>query len=108
MHFHHRCDTFIRKKYSSPTSTPNLDFTSYYMCQQFTDKVLLAPSTAEYQSSDEVLRTMIYDPQNNTYKMQYYVDSSNSFGVMIRNNFYCKVKHGEGDTWFKTELMLLE
>jgi len=51
-------------------------------------KNLVAPSTAKFPWGTKGYVTKIDD---NTYKINAYVDSENSFGAMIRTNFSCTV-----------------
>ena len=75
-------------------STPNYKTTAYIMCQLQVQNSLKAPSTAKFPSSIEI---DIHDLGNNTFDMNSYVDSQNSFGAMLRTQFYCKDQYTGSD-----------
>ena len=80
---------------------------AYIMCQNFTDDQLKAPASAEYQPYPD-MKESIENLGNETYSMKYYVDAQNSYGAMIRNSFYCEIRHGEDDLWYIEDLRILD
>jgi hypothetical protein len=63
---------------------------AYIICQLYVEDRLKAPSTADFPSS---LSTDIRDLGNNVFEIRSYVDAQNSFGAMIRTNWYCKIQY---------------
>lgn len=68
---------------------------AWVICQEFVERKLTSPSTADYpwdyRDKVEVVGT-------NTYLVTSYVDSQNGFGATVRSTFSCKVKQ-DGDSW---------
>jgi len=77
------------------------DRTTYaeVMCEQFVEKRLKAPASAEYT-----------DPKTSkagaTYTVGGSVDSQNSFGAKIRSRYVCTVKDNGDDSWTLVDLTL--
>lgn len=67
------------------------------MCEQFIEKRLKAPATAEYT-----------DPETSkagaSYTVKGAVDSENGFGAKIRTPYVCVVKDNGDDTWTLVDL----
>lgn len=65
------------------------------ICKEIVKNSLVAPSTADFPwpSSSDVKRF-----QNNIYEVRSYVDAQNSFGAMIRNDYYCQLQYTGADT----------
>lgn len=63
---------------------------AYIQCQLHVEDMLKSPASAKFPSS---LDTNIHDMGNNTFEIRSYVDSQNSFGAMIRTNFFCKIQY---------------
>ena len=66
------------------------------MARQFVEGRLKAPSTSKFESCYDA--TIVY-LGNQTYEVRSYVDSQNSFGAMIRTNYYVKLKDLYEDYW---------
>ena len=69
------------------SSAPDYKTTAYIMCQLQVKNSLKLPSTPKFPASTEI---NIHDLGNNTFDMDAYVNSQNSFGAMLRTQFYCK------------------
>jgi len=69
---------------------------AYVMCQDFVEKRLRAPSTADFPwgYSDYVT-----DLGGGKYRVRAYVDAENAFGGTVRNSFDCTVKYIGNDKW---------
>lgn len=71
-------------------------------CEDFVKRNLKSPASAEF--TDESV--MHLDKKN--WKVLGSVDSQNSFGAMIRNEFNCEVRFRGGDQWRLLSLTGLE
>ena len=69
---------------------------AWTVCQQFLEGRLKSPASAKYPSGYSNYTTHLGAGQ---YRVTAYVDSQNSFGAMIRNDFICTVQHTEGDSY---------
>lgn len=83
---------------SCEKNTPDIPTTqdACYMSHQFLDKLLKAPSTAQYESCYDAKVTQI---GNNQFVVNSYVDSQNSFGAMIRTKYSMTLKYLGNDNW---------
>lgn len=72
--------------------------------EKFVKDNLKSPSTADFPS----LVGLVKQVDTKTYEVNSYVDSQNSFGAMLRTNFYCKVKYAGNDKWTCEELRFEE
>lgn len=70
-----------------PTTSDNSTM-AFVQCKTFVKERLKAPSTADFPILDRESINM----GDHTYVIRSYVDSQNSFGAMIRNKTFCKVK----------------
>ena len=59
------------------------------------ERIILSPFTAILCDSNELV---IFNNENNTYIIEGYVNSQNSFGAMISTDFTVEVKH-QNDMW---------
>ena len=81
---------------------------AYSMCVKFIEKSLVAPSTAKFQSYNDIdIWTLgreegVYE---HAWRIKGYVDAQNRFGAMIRNYYTCDVNRIYKDKW---ELLDLE
>lgn len=80
---------------SSSSSTSTNKFLAYNYAENFVEKKLKSPSTAEYPGVSEKDRH-ITDLGGGKYKIDSWVDSQNGFGATIRTNFSCTIIF-EGD-----------
>lgn len=89
---------------SGPTKTPSPDtIGAWVMCEQFVEDRLVAPTTAEFGSySDSNVDYL----GNNEYLVLNHVDAQNSFGAMLRNTYFCKVRDNRDDTWSLLDLQM--
>lgn len=85
------------------TSTGPDKIEAYVMAQVFVEKWLKAPSTAQYPLASEAI---INDLGDGRWRVQAWVDSQNSFGAMVRNNFTCTLKYTGGDNWRVEKLII--
>ena len=108
------CITCLCIIFSLPGKTEkNYKTAAYVECMVYVENMLKSPSTAKFPgSSDSDIREL----DNKVFEIRSYVDAQNSFGAMIRNNFYCKVqflgddKSDEYDSryWYLLELDIFE
>lgn len=83
---------------SSGNSGPNHDkSTAWIMTQDFVEKRLSSPSTAEFPNSSN--SGVEIKQSSTTYNINGFVDSENGFGAMIRTNFQAEVRYDGGGTW---------
>lgn len=68
------------------------------VCEDFVEDRLKSPSSADF--SDETV-TQIRGP---VWEVAGAVDSENSFGAMIRNDYTCRVKFKGDDNWTLVKL----
>ena len=70
---------------------------------------LKAPSTADFQSFPDIQVAPVKDKKGKTLKdvweVSGYVDAQNSFGAMLRNNWYVKLVKN-GDKWIPTKIVI--
>jgi len=67
---------------------------AYYACQDFVDRRLKAPATADYPP----LSTARVGRMGDRWTVSAYVDSENSFGAKIRDTVWCDMTRTE-DGW---------
>ena len=79
---------------SSPSSSTN-KFLAYNYAENFIEKKLKSPSTADFPGVSEKDKH-ITDLGGGKYKINSWVDSQNGFGATIRTNFSCTIIF-EGD-----------
>ena len=92
---------FVGVYYGSENAEPydsNNDSMAWIMAQDFIEKRLSSPSTAEfpryYQLPDNAIRKT-----GDNYIIDAYVDSQNGFGATIRTNFIVNVRYSGDETW---------
>lgn len=81
---------------------------SYIICQVYVKNNLKSPATAKFPSSSS---TDIRELEDNLFETRSYVDSQNSFGAMLRTNFYCKIKYIgplDGDEYLNSNWQLID
>ena len=66
-----------------------------WMCKEFVEKTLKAPSTAEFQSYNNFSAS---GTGEGPFQVSGYVDAENSFGAKIRTQFICELRR-TGDNW---------
>lgn len=88
-----------------PKSEPRYDaFTAQSACESFVKRTLKAPSTATF-APHNVLQ--ISGTGTGPWTVVGYVDAQNSFGAMLRQNYFCKV-HFEGETAYPDDVRFIE
>ena len=89
---------------TDPTSATesNNNAMAYIMCQQFTEKRLTSPGSADWPFAGARSTTTL---PANRYRVQTHVDSQNTFGAMLRTQVDCIVRV-EGQEWFLESIAL--
>ena len=83
----------VASTYSQKTKIPDtLD--AFIISQQFVTNRLKAPSTAKFPT---LAKSSVMELGDGRFKVVSYVDSQNSFGAMMRNNYVCVVKCQGGE-----------
>jgi len=86
----------------------NYKTAAYIQCQLHVQDRLKAPSTAKFPASSTV---NIQEMGGGVFQVRSYVDAQNSFGAMIRTNYFCKVQFTgtpQDDEWNSRYWNLLE
>lgn len=78
---------------------------AYYTATQFIKKRLKSPSAAEFPKPKEARIQLLEDGA--TYKIYSYVDSQNSYGAMLRVNWYAKLIRS-GQEWHLLDLKVYD
>jgi hypothetical protein len=78
---------------------------AYYTATQFIKKRLKSPSTAEFPNPKYARIQLLEDGA--TYKIYGYVDSQNSYGAMLRVNWYAKLIRS-GQEWRLLDMKIYE
>lgn len=99
--------------YDPPSEPKNHATMAYIICQLYIENMLKAPSTADFPSSSS---TNIRNLGNNVFEMYSYVDAQNSFGAMMRTNWYCKIQYlgteededGDPKFWDLLDIKIIE
>lgn len=75
--------------------------TACFMSQDFVEKRLKSPGSAEFQSckKEEYGGVMVRYLGNQTYYTRGYVDSQNGFGALIRSNYRTEILDNQDETW---------
>lgn len=81
------------------SDSEDLGWSAQNACEEFVEKRLKSPSTAEFDTQ--------VSGSDGAYTVTGTVDSQNSFGAMIRNDFNCEV-HESGDQWVLDSLTGLD
>jgi len=74
-------------------------------CEFYVRDSLKSPSTAKFPS---LLLSDVEKLENNMYYVGSYVDAQNSFGAIIRNKYYCKIKYIGGDRYMQSNWNLID
>lgn len=79
------------------------------MSQVFVENNLKSPSTAQfpYYDPDHGGPPTIVKIDDYAYEVYCYVDSENSFGAMIRTQYFCRLRKIADDKWSCDEVRLL-
>lgn len=86
---------------SRPQTPADLETGAWYACREFIEDDLKAPSTASFELRNSA---NITQENENTFTVRMSVDAENSFGVMVRTDFRCRVRHTTGDQWLLLSL----
>lgn len=81
----------------SKTNTPDTpympsDSDAYVTSQTFVKLNLKAPATADFPTKSQAKIFQSFD-DDNIWEVTSYVDAQNSFGALIRSNFYVKIEY---------------
>lgn len=68
------------------------------VCEEFVKDRLKSPSTADFSEEERLQMT------DTVFVVTGAVDSENSFGAMIRNDFTCKVRYTGNENWHLAKL----
>ncbi len=79
-------------------------FDAFYMSQQFVERQLKAPSTADFCSYSEA---QVIDLGGGKFRVLAYVDAENSFGAKIRMHYDCTLETTNGEEWTLENLDML-
>jgi hypothetical protein len=73
------------------------------MCQTFVRKKLVAPSTAKFEPVSQTAAAPSqadgFVGMKNSWDVTGYVDAQNSFGAMLRNEYFCTMTKTDPDKW---------
>lgn len=72
-------------------------------CKNYVRDSLKSPSTARFPWTSDS-----QDLGNNTFIVRSYVDAQNSFGAVIRNNYYCKIQYIGGEDGYQSNWKLIQ
>lgn len=86
-------------------SEQNLKSTAYFNAQECVKNLLKSPSTADFPYGSEQFVTQI---DEDTYLINSYVDSQNSFGAMLRTQYVCQVTLTSNESYTCDSVQLLE
>lgn len=91
------------------SSSPKSDISDKYgasaICRQYVEESLKAPSSAKFPS---ITNETITNPSLGTWEVLSYVDAQNSFGAMIRTEYYCIVFYLGKGKWRLESLDIIE
>lgn len=71
------------------------------VCEQFVERRLKSPSTADFNDTKAVEASGVWTVTGS-------VDSENSFGAEIRNAYVCKTRSATGENWTLVDLQMTE
>ena len=83
----------------------NLKSTAYFNSQECVKELLKSPSTAEFPYGSEQFVTQI---DEDTFIINSYVDSQNSFGAMLRTKYVCQITLTGNESYTCDSVNLLE
>lgn len=91
--------TYTPEPTFTPTPTPSYgdNIGACLICRHFIRDKLKAPRDAKFPGCWEV--TERFHEGTKTWSLNSYVDAPNSFGVMLRLEYYCQVKYLGGTEW---------
>lgn len=76
--------------YDPTDGTKDYSTMAFIQCRLYVEDRLVSPSTADFPSA---LLADVRDVGNNVFEIRSHVDSQNSFGAMIRTNYFCKIQY---------------
>lgn len=69
------------------------------MCEGFVKKRLKSPGTAKFSGVTETKIKTLSNKKPWKYQVTAWVDSQNTFGGVVRNDYVCTVSTKDDDTW---------
>lgn len=99
-----KCSCSQTEEQVSKNKEQNSKITALTAAQEEVKSRLKSPSSANFPWGIDCV-TKISD---NTYVINSYVDSQNSFGAMLRTNFTCQITLNDNDTYTCDSVELLE
>ncbi|BDB52112.1 hypothetical protein [Flavobacterium ammonificans] len=99
-----KCSCSQTEEQVSKNKEQNSKITALTAAQEEVKSRLKSPSSANFPWGIDCV-TKISD---NTYVINSYVDSQNSFGAMLRTNFTCQITLNDNDTYTCNSVELLE
>lgn len=94
----------------SSSSEPS-DQTAAIMCEEFVKERLKSPGSAKFPGAtdpDYADIATLHDSKPWRYEVAGYVDSDNSFGAKVRNDYVCTISTEDNDTWTLDDMELTE
>lgn len=95
----------------SPGDGKPLDEAAAVMCEDFVKRQLKSPGTAEFPGAldaDYAKTSVLSDTKPWKYKVTGVVDSQNSFGATVRNDYVCTVSTKDDDTWTLDDMQMTQ
>lgn len=90
------CNDLKRMNQMLDSSISQAEIDAFVMSQNFVEKRLKAPSTAEFCSYSDAT---VLDLGDGRFRVSAYVNAENSFGAKVRTTYICVLKSKDGDTW---------
>lgn len=100
-----KCSCSKTEEEKSIINEQDLKTKAFIYSQDCVEQQLKSPSTAEFPYDSEEFVTKI---DEDTFIINSYVDSQNSFGAMIRTNYICQITLNDNDTYTCDSIELLE
>lgn len=85
----------FKKDSTNKNNSTDYKLEAYVMSQDFMKKHLTSPSTANFPNYTKVNVVQT----NNRYKVEAYVESNNSFGTKVKNNYYMILERSSDGGW---------
>lgn len=86
---------------SQRSQAEKLKLPAYTISKQFIKKQLKSPSSAKFEAFEDNMITWI---NGNEFTCSMNIESKNSFGVLLRSNFWAKIKYTGKDNWILIDI----
>jgi hypothetical protein len=86
------------------SSSKPLDQGAAVMCEEFVKERLKSPGSAKFSDVFDTKIKTLSDKKPWKYKVTGYVDSQNSFGASVRNNYVCTISTKDDKNWTLDDL----